>query len=116
MGNNIPGLTSRLNAEGVAGEEETIRGWEAGARPGPDAVRAMERIFGQPAPDSAPESSAVAEAIDRLTAAVQSQTQALLAREQERDAWLRGLISGLVEQAREREADPTNTPHAVAGQ
>jgi len=60
--------------------------------------------------------AAVVAAIDRLAVVVQAQTAALLAREGERDAWLRGLIAGLVEQARGQGNDPTHKRRGVGAQ
>lgn len=113
MGNNIEALSRLLEAEGIGAAVETIRGWEAGARPSDDAIRAMERIFGDKAPELPPESALVAAAIDRLTAAVQAQTQALLHRQDVFERWARGLATGLGDAAAEPTGDPTLPPRAA---
>lgn len=75
---------------------DTVRGWQSRGRPSEDAIRIMERRFGEAAPteDQPPaDLSGVVAAIDRLTVAIERQTA-------ERSEWERALIQGIAELVR----------------
>lgn len=71
-GNNLEQLAAALRAEGVRAEVPTIRGWEAGANPGPEAREAMERLFGEPMP-----AEREPLAVEDLAVLVEAQTRAV---------------------------------------
>lgn len=113
FGNNLDGLTNALRGMGVAGESDTIRGWEAGSDPSQDALSALAQVFGEPVPESAPADDVVA-AIDRLTAAVQAQTAMLAMQIEGQRAMMRGLAGGLAELSEAQPADPSTPSPARA--
>lgn len=90
-------LAARLKAQGVEVGEQTIRVWESNVdrRPSAYNLEALERIFGSTAPErgAAGDSAAIVAAIDRLTVAVERQTE-------ERVAWERELVAAIGELVR----------------
>lgn len=75
------GLTPADLAQATGVTTDTARGWESRGRPSEDAIEVLERLFGVRAPrdDQAvtvTDLAAVVAAIDRLTAAVEAQTNA----------------------------------------
>lgn len=70
-------LAYELGRLGYEVKEATVRGWEAGAKPSDEAIRAMERLFASEAPGDEPEVATGDTAA--LIAALEVQTQAMTA-------------------------------------
>jgi len=49
-GTDLEQLSTALGKAGAPATVTTIRGWEAGSRPRPEAREVLERLFGEPAP------------------------------------------------------------------
>lgn len=91
MGDNVPALTRLLEKSGTAGQPDTIRGWEAGASPSAAAIRAMEGIFGQDAPEAPSEAAELAAILSELVGEVRLSRVA-----QETSAKALGELAGMV--------------------
>ena len=67
-------LARELTRLGYEVKEATVRGWEAGARPGEAGIRTLERLFASEAPS---EEEAPAADLGALVAALTRQTEAM---------------------------------------
>lgn len=106
------GLAPADLAQATGVTTDTARGWESRGAPSQDALSVLERVFGVSAPvGQAPvgDTAAIVAAIDRLTEAVERQTNA-------RTEWERGLLEAVGELLREGRpsADPVAVPHEPA--
>lgn len=100
-------LARRLREAGYRAEDATVRAWEANRKPGADALVAMERLFGSPAPvDRAADMTGLVEAIRELVVELR------LTRE-EQARWNRGVEDTLAAVLADRTlATPTGAPAA----
>jgi hypothetical protein len=94
-GTNLEQLSAALEKSGAPATITTIRGWEAGSRPRPEARQALERLFGEPAPDE-PNEGDLAAAIREQSRAIQALADAIQAdRERVSPAALRAFLQQL---------------------
>lgn len=111
-------LARRVNAAGGHCTEGTVRTWEAGRKPSPDNIEALERVFGSRAPDQPPEGeTALAAAIfaqNELLRQLVAETQASRAA-QETIAQALGELAGLVAAGRRRGGRPGAPAQPVRG-
>jgi transcriptional regulator with XRE-family HTH domain len=105
---------ARLETWDIAGRlgvsDSTVRGWEAGRRPKADNLRELERLFGQPAPGSAPRDE-----LGGLAAALSELAVELRATREDRravEARLRALeTAARLQGPPDDEARPARSPH-----
>jgi hypothetical protein len=95
FGTNLGAFAAALKGQGVPAEVPTIRGWEAGANPRPEARFAMETLFGEPMP--APRQVV---SLDELAGLLVDQTRA---------------INALVTEIRLSRAEQQGRDDAIAG-
>lgn len=72
-----PEVARRLRELGYQAEESTYRTWEAGRRPSPDTIAALERLFESAAPGENEPGGDAAGLVRAMTAALVATTQAI---------------------------------------